>query len=73
MSLHLQVVMASQISKIEKKEKLRRELKVVCREDLLALEGCEVVFALRWDLENCLLRYIFGIHLMFYVGSIHHA
>ena len=31
---------------------------MVCREDLLALEGCEVVFALRWDLENCLLKYI---------------
>jgi hypothetical protein len=32
---------------------------VVCREDLIALEGCEVVFALRWDLENYLLKYFF--------------
>ena len=63
MSLHLQVVMASQISKIEEG----------VEGGMLALEGCEVVFALRWDLENCLLRHIFGIHLMFYVGSIHHA
>jgi hypothetical protein len=46
---------------------------VVCREDLIALEGCEVVFALRWDLENDLLNYFLGMHLMFCVGYIHHV
>ena len=46
---------------------------MVCREDLIALEGCEVVFALRWDLGNYLRKYLFGIHLMFCVGYIHHV
>jgi hypothetical protein len=68
--------MTSQISEIKTTDIFVYNWEGLYREDLLALVGCEVVFALIWVLENTdfalFIKIFFGKHLMLCVVYFHH-